>query len=326
MKLAVLGTGKIVSEVLPLLARLRLEKVALLSTLRSLHRAGQMAVRYGLSGVFTDYDALLDGDVDTVYIALPNHLHYDYARRALERGKHVILEKPAVTSLTEFVALTTLAQSRGVLLLEAVSTLHLPAFQQMRRDVRALGEIEMAQLNYCQYSSRYEAFCRGEIHPVFDPRCAGGALYDINIYNVHAAVALFGRPVGVTYEARIERGIDLSGTLLLDYGSFRVSCVGAKDHQGENRSAIRGSRGEIEIPLPVNQMTEYRRRYGAQPWEDCRFETAHRLLPELRELCRIIEARDAEAAHRLEELSRIVMDVLEQARIMAGIQFPGDGK
>ena len=96
MKLAVLGTGKIVQEFLPMIQQVTdVELVALLSTPRSLDKAKEMQAQYQVQEVYTDYEKLLDNDsIDTVYVALPNHLHYQYTKAALLQGKNVICEKP----------------------------------------------------------------------------------------------------------------------------------------------------------------------------------------------------------------------------------------
>ena len=96
MKLAVLGTGKIVQEFLPMIQQVTdVELVALLSTPRSLYKAKEMQAQYHIQEVYTDYETLLsNATIDTVYVALPNHLHYQYTKAALLQGKNVICEKP----------------------------------------------------------------------------------------------------------------------------------------------------------------------------------------------------------------------------------------
>ena len=96
MKLALLGTGMIVSEVLPVLRDIDgIELVAILSTPRSIEKARSLAAEYGLSQATSHYeDILANPQVDTVYVGTPNHTHYDYAKQALLAGKHVICEKP----------------------------------------------------------------------------------------------------------------------------------------------------------------------------------------------------------------------------------------
>ncbi|SUM35254.1 Uncharacterised protein [Staphylococcus gallinarum] len=63
----------------------------------------------------------------------------------------------------------------------------------------------------------------------------GGALMDINVYNVHLAVGLFGKPKGVAYFANVEKNIDTSGILQLDYDNLKVVCIGAKDSSSDNQ-------------------------------------------------------------------------------------------
>lgn len=95
MKLAVLGAGKIVQEFLPLVEKMEgLEVLSIYSTKRSLDKNKQLANTYHIPKVSTKIEELLaDPEIDTVYVALPNHLHYEFAKKALEADKHVICEK-----------------------------------------------------------------------------------------------------------------------------------------------------------------------------------------------------------------------------------------
>ena len=321
MKIGILGTGKIVKKLLPLLAELDIEKTFLLCTERSQPLADALAAEYGLDGCFTDYDSLLRTEIDTVYVALPNHLHYRYARKALEQGKHVILEKPAVTCAAELQELIRLAKEKQLILLEAITTLYLPAFHSLKEDLKTAGRIRVSVFNFSQYSSRYDAFRSGQTPPVFDPEKCGGALYDINVYNVFAAVALFGRPKGINYSANVERGIDVSGILTLEYDDHRVCCIGAKDCQGDNISAIQAEKHILRIRGPMNGFSRYSICSDAGE-EEKSFPVSHRLLPEFWRFMEIIENRDYEAAKQAQAISLVVIEILEQAREQTGIRFP----
>lgn len=63
-------------------------------------------------------------------------------------------------------------------------------------------------------------------------------LRDLNIYNIHLLVGLFGNPNRVEYLPNVERGVDTSGILVLDYGNFKAVAIGAKDCSAEIRSTI----------------------------------------------------------------------------------------
>jgi predicted dehydrogenase len=85
-------------------------------------KAARLANYYGVGQIvdYDGYDALLRGsDIDAVYIALPNHLHADYAVRAARAGKHVLVEKPLATSEQDALAMIAAAREAGVFLMTA---------------------------------------------------------------------------------------------------------------------------------------------------------------------------------------------------------------
>ena len=258
MKIGILGTGAIVQDFLTAISELKIDYVAILSTERSRDKVEKLAAKYNLDKIYFNYAELLqDKQIDTIYVALPNHLHYQFAKTALESNKNVIVEKPAVTNLAEFLELKKLVEERDKIFIEATTTHYLPAFAEIKSDLKKLGEIKIVSLNYSQYSSRYDAFKAGEILPVFDPAKGGGAIMDINFYNINFVVGLFGKPESVFYTANIERGIDTSGILILDYGKFKAVCVGAKDCQAITTSTIQGDKGYIFLNTPANRFESY---------------------------------------------------------------------
>lgn len=316
MKLAILGTGKIVDEVLPVLKEINgIELSAILSTLRSLEKAQKLAEIYGISQAISDYDSVLaNPDVDTIYVALPNHLHYDYAKKALQAGKHVICEKPFTLTLAEFEDLVAIAEQRQLFLLEAITNQYLGNFSYVKENLPKLGDIKIVECNYSQYSSRYDAFKRGEIAPAFDPEKGGGALRDLNIYNIHLVVGLFGKPEMVHYLANMERGVDTSGMLIMDYGHFKCVCIGAKDCSADIRSTIQGNKGSVTILGPTNTMPEVNLSLNGQSMQLVNQNSLnHRMHDEFVAFQNIISNREYNNQKAALEHSRAVMEVLDAA-------------
>lgn len=316
MKLAILGTGKIVDEVLPVLKEINgIELSAILSTPRSLEKAQKLAEIYGISQASSDYDSILaNPDVDTVYVALPNHLHYDYAKKALLAGKHVICEKPFTLTLAEFEDLAKIADQNNRILLEAITNQYLGNFAAIKDNLTKLGDIKIVECNYSQYSSRYDAFKRGEIAPAFDPEKGGGALRDLNIYNIHLVIGLFGKPEKVQYLANMERGVDTSGILIMDYGQFKAACIGAKDCAAEIKSTIQGNKGSIAIIGATNTLPELALSLNDQSMTMINENTLnHRMHDEFVAFQAIIEQEDMTATKLALEHSRAVMEVLDAA-------------
>lgn len=325
MKLGILGTGMIVKDLFQTMDDLCLEAVYILGTEHSKERTEELCCQYHLDGYYFDYEELLNADIDTVYVALPNHLHCEFAKKALQKGKHVIIEKPAAINAGELNQLITLAHEKNVIMLEAMNIHYLPAYQSLREKVDTLGKIKIVSFNFSQYSSRYDAFKRGEIMPVFDYKKAGGALMDINVYNVHTIVGIFGKPQYVQYVANMERHIDTSGILILDYGDFKAVAVGAKDCQAPVVSTIQGEEGYIRINGPINQLNSYEIANPDGKTDFCQFgQEEHRLFYEFKEFIRIIEERDFAKAETMLEVSLIAADIMQEARKQQGIIFPGE--
>ena len=323
MKLAVLGTGKIVQEFLPMIQQVEnVELVALLSTPRSLDKAKEMQVQYHIQEVYTDYETLLGNEIfDTVYVALPNHLHYQYTKAALLQGKNVICEKPFTLNAQQLQELIQIASEKQLILLEAITNQYLNNFLQIKKDLAKLGKIKIVECNYSQYSSRYDAFKEGKILPAFDPQKGGGALMDINIYNIHFVVGLFGKPEKVQYLANVERHIDTSGILVLDYGAFKAVCIGAKDSTAQIRSVIQGTDGSIEVLGATNEMPRYERRSKTEAESVNVNLDKHRMYQEFAKFTEVIDQKDL--AFALEQLnhSLTVMQVVDQALESANLHL-----
>ncbi len=323
MRLGIAGSGKIVSTILDSVSTDLFESVCVYG--RNPDRAEEVCRRFGLNGFVSEYESLLGMDIDTVYIALPNSLHYEFAMKAVRAGKHVIVEKPAVTTVSEFCSLAACAKEHNVLLLEAMNVHFLPAFQKLKETLPEVGSVKIVSFNYSQYSSRYDAFQSGTILPAFDIHLAGGALMDLNVYNIHGIIGLFGIPKSVSYLANIEHDIDTSGILTMDYGSFKAAAIGAKDCKAPVMLTVQGDRGMIRMSTPVNMLTEFDLLLNDGTERHIRIEhpkPRHRY--EFEEFVRIIDQKDEKKAEDLLSLSRAAMHVLDEARASAGIHFDSD--
>lgn len=315
MKIGILGTGMMANLVMETVKKMDFSYVAVLGRRESEDKVKALCLENGLDGYFLDYDELLDSDVDTIYVALPNHLHYEFGRKALMRGKHVIIEKPVTANAEQLKDLVRTAQIKGVMMFEAMNIHYLPAYRALKDQLWQAGDPKIVSFNYSQYSSRYDAFKDGKILPVFDPMKAGGALMDLNVYNIHAIAGLFGKPWEVRYEANMERGIDTSGVLTLDYGDFKAVAIGAKDCKAPVRCTIQGTKGCFVVPKPMSQMDGYELQLNSGETVEYRVEKPeNRLYYEFAEFERIIREKDWEKEEEMLKISGIVSGILEEAR------------
>ena len=187
MKLAIIGSGMIVNDFLTMIGDIpKIHLEAIVGTDRSSDKMELLKNKYGIRQVLTSYEECLKNkNIDTVYIALPNHLHFSFAKQAILSKKNVICEKPFTLKSSEMRELRELALANKVLLLEAITNQYLTNYKKIKESLKAIGTIKIVECNYSQYSSRYDAFKKGEILPAFNPKMGGGALMDINIYNIH---------------------------------------------------------------------------------------------------------------------------------------------
>jgi len=132
--------------------------------------------------------------------------------------------------------------------MEAMRPQYDPSLEAVRAVLPALGKLRRASFEFCQYSSRYDAFRRGEVLNAFDPAISGAALLDIGIYPLFWAVALFGRPETVKASSTfLENGFEGGGSVLLGYGDLQVSVVYSKICQSLTPSVILGEEGGLTV-------------------------------------------------------------------------------
>lgn len=139
-------------------------------------------------------------------------------------------------------------------------------------------------------------------------------LRDLNIYNIHLLVGLFGNPNRVEYLPNVERGVDTSGILVLDYGNFKAVAIGAKDCSAEIRSTIQGDKGAITIFGVTNTLPEIGLTLNGQEEIVTNLNNPnHRMYDKFVAFEKMIATMDFESVVKQLKHSRQVMEVLDQA-------------
>lgn len=317
MRLGILGAGKIVTEALPVIAAIPdIELAAIFATPRSKEKLAKLQAEYHINQTYTDLAALLaDTSIDTVYVALPNSLHFEFAKQSLLAGKNVISEKPFVPTAKELVALRTIAKAKHLLLVEAITNQYLFNYQIVKNNLAKLGDIKLVMGNYSQYSSRYDDFKAGKIAPAFDPQKGGGALMDLNIYNLHLIVGLFGKPTSVQYRPNIDGQVDTSGVVSLAYPNLQALAIAAKDAEGDSRLIIEGTAGRIVVngaPNALGAVTLTLRNQALV--ELAPADNQHRMHAEFVQFAALVANPDPAFVESQLDHSQHVLEVLEQAR------------
>ncbi len=248
IRLAVIGSNFITDKLLDAVGRVEgIYPTALYS--RTKETGDAFALKHGFSSVFTDFDAFCKSDTfDAAYIATPNYIHAAQATALLQSGKHVLCEKPITANSESLDALCNAAKASGRILLEAMRPHYDPIYDIVKQSLPRLGTIRRVTLEFCQYSTRYDAFRQGVILNAFQPALCNAALLDIGVYPLHLLCMLFGTPEKIQSSGvTLHNGMDGGGTVLCTYPEFTAEVVYSKVTPAITPSVITGESGGITI-------------------------------------------------------------------------------
>ncbi|HZO49117.1 MAG TPA: Gfo/Idh/MocA family oxidoreductase [Gaiellaceae bacterium] len=260
-----LSTARINDLVLAGARRSRLAEVVAVAS-RDRQRAQAYARERGIERAYGAYEELLaDGDVEAVYVSLPNALHVEWSLRALEAGKHVLCEKPLTRRPDEAEDAFAAAERRGLVLAEAFMWRHHPQTQRLVQLVEGgtIGDLRLIRAAFSWTAD--------------DPRDVrllaeldGGSLLDVGCYCVNAARLLAGEPLRVFAQPVPSRaGVDLRlAATLVHPGGVLTVFDSAFDLPEREELEVVGSRGSIRLGDPWHGWTaptlEVRREDGAE--------------------------------------------------------------
>lgn len=292
---------------------------------RSREPADAFAREFGIRKAHASYESLVaDPEVDVVYISTPHPFHAPNASLALAAGKHVLVEKPFAMNASEARGVVELAESSGLVVLEAMWTRFLPKMARIREIVAsgAIGEVRTLLADHNQLLSS------DPLHRINNPALGGGALLDLGIYPVSFAFDLFGTPtVVLANAAQTVTGVDRQTGIILGFaGGQQAVLHTALDAPGPNRATVIGTAGRIELD-PVwytpAAFTVYDDRGGVLERYDepvsgrgMQFQAA--------ELERLVAAGFS-SGDKLPPADTVrIMEALDEVRRQVGLAYPGE--
>lgn len=293
---------------------------------RDIERAKDFAKPFSAKS-YSDYaKALRDEDVDTVYIASVNSLHFIHAKQALEAKKNVILEKPTTYNAYEFSHLLEVAKNNNVFIIEAITTMFLPTYIWLKENIHHIGPIKSVYAVYHQHSSSYKAYMNHEDPNIFSLTYGGGCLVDLNVYNLHFILSLFETPKSAKYYPILgHNGIDISGVAILDYGSFIAIASASKSHEGTQAVVVEGELGTLKVNSAANVMRQVSIQTRDVELYSDSIDTSNVLEFEVLVMEELIKNANRDEIDMLNKSSLLVSDVMSKIRKAANIHFKGEG-
>lgn len=255
-KIGVIGSGRIANRFVPETKVVNgAEVVAVLNPNKV--EAEVFAKKYDLEG-YTDFDAFIE-KVDVVYIASPHLTHYDYIKKSLLAGKHVLCEIPFTLKKDEAIELYRLAEEKNLVLIEASKTAYCPAFGHIVTLIKSgiIGDVVDVKASL---SKMVEPPTRE-----LDPEQAGGAMTEHSPLTVMAIIKLLGLDwKDIRFHTKRENGVDIYTKGVINYphatSSFTLG-VGVKT---EGNLVISGTKGYVYVPAPWWLTSYFEVRYEDQ--------------------------------------------------------------
>ena len=298
------------------------------------HRAhaDAFAVKYGIPAV---YDSLADmlekAELDAVYLPVPNLLHHDMTITCLQRHLAVITEKPFAVTPQQAAEMFAISAQENAYVHDAIVPLYTDHFQQLKQELGRVGRIRRAVISFSKYSSRYDAYLRGENPPTFRPELCNGSWMDLGIYCVADAVGLFGKPLAVQASAvRLDSGADCQGAAILHYDGFDAVLLHSKVTDTGILSEIEGEEGTLtfDVPSLISHIWYTKRPHAGEKAEKILLsaEGGNPFACQLRDFVRSRAEGRPESALVPHRLSLDILETLTQCRTQAGVVFPADAQ
>ncbi|MDQ0207841.1 Gfo/Idh/MocA family protein [Alkalicoccobacillus murimartini] len=326
IRLGIIGTNVITDRFLDAISSLTDYQLAAVYS-RTSDRANDFAHSHGIEHTYTSLEELaLSPHIDAVYIASPTSFHAEQSELMLKHGKHVLVEKPAASNYKEWESMSEIAHSNNVVLMEAMKTTQLPNFSILKDNLDKLGPIRSGFANYCQYSSRYDAYKNGEILNAFDPTYSNGSLMDIGVYGIYPIIALFGRPDEVKAQGHmLKSGVDGAGSLLLKYAESQIIINHSKITDSTLPSEIQGEFGSfvIENWNDFNSLS-FNDRISKNVSTLSEQQHENPMYYEAIEFAKLINERTLESVNNSHKNTALTLQVLDEARRQIGLVFPSD--
>ena len=190
---------------------------------------------------------------------------------------------------------------------------YLPTYSVIKEAVAKVGSIKLVQCNYSKISSRYSQYLEGVILPAFDLSLAGGALYDLNIYNLHFTIGLFGKPKAAHYYPnKGYNGVDTSGVAILEYNDFSAVCCAAKDSTSPSGFVIQGDNGTLCGEGSTSTLSKIIFSDSNSEVVLGEFHGTKKLSYELTEFVRQFNEKDFDACYQMLEHSVAVTEIVDE--------------
>ncbi len=210
-------------------------------------RLTEFVKKYERTDFYTNWDNFINA-VDAVYIASPHFTHYDYAKRAIMAGKHVLCEKPLTLKKEQAEELFALAKKKKVILYEAIKTAYAPCFAQLVGVAKSglIGQIKNITATFTKQIA-------DKTLREYNKEYGGGAFNELASYPLLAIIKMLGydyKKLNFITTIDKETDVDIYTQAHFIYPTATATATTGIGVKQEGEMIIAGTRGYIYVPAP----------------------------------------------------------------------------
>lgn len=263
-------------------------------------------------------DLAEDPDVDVIYVATPHGRHDVDVLRCFQSGKAVLCEKALTLETASTERLVAEARNRGLFFAEAM---WMRANPNIRRVVQLAHEGACGTIGQVRAELGFVA--PADVDRLWDPALGASALLDVGIYPLTFAHLVLGDPDEVVAAGTLsDRGIDVGGGATLTYpGGAVASLAWTQMAWSDNRAAVSGDRGRLEIPSRFHEATGFTYAHGANLDTHAESITGRGYVHEIEEVAACLRAGRTESDLLPLDGTVAVMKVLDEIRGQLGVRY-----
>ena len=318
---AVLGVGVIANEMAQALHKHGRNLYGVAN--RTHEKAVAFAEKYSVEKVYDSIDEIFsDKNVDVIYLTTPHNTHYPFMKRALDNGKHLLVEKSITLNSRELNEMISLAAEKNLVLAEAMTIWHMPLYKNLWRKIERgdFGKVQIITANFGSFKE-YNMSNR-----FFNMNLAGGALLDIGVYALSIVRSFMAeKPTEILSQWQPSpTGSDEMSTILLKNSRGQLATVALSMHSKQpKRAVISCERGYIEIlEYPRAEKAFFVDAATGDVKEIFAGEQTDALFYEMNDMEQAILSGDASAMKL--NFSKDVMDIMTALRKNWNLKYPDE--
>ncbi len=247
----IIGAGNIANRFCDSLAHIKDSQLYAISG-RNQEKLDAFQEKHPCQKIYIGHENLLkDENVDAVYIALPHHMHAEWIIKAAQYHKDILVEKPAVTSYQDALAIQKAVEENHVVFMEGMKNLFVPAYRTFLEKLPCIGTLEQIEL---QHAFIFPKEYYGK-HPYYFTKESGGVLWDIGCYGLGVIAPLLqGDPTFIKTQTNEYEGVEIYLHTEMEIDGVNVQLTNGIERSLDSKAVFKGKFGSITLS-PMHRPT-----------------------------------------------------------------------